>query len=81
MLSNTVYNVVSSNTLQLAAGWYPIELRIGNNLLGGGSANVFATGGGIAWKKANLPWQILRDFNGGGFCAVRGGLPRISQKE
>ena len=74
VLSNTVYNVASSNTLQLAAGWYPIELRIGNNLLGGGSANVFATGGGIAWKKANLPWQILRDFNGGGFLRSPGRL-------
>jgi len=74
VLSNDVYNVTSSNTLQLAAGWYPIELRVANNLLGGGSANVFATGGGVAWKKANLPWQILRDFNGGGFLRSPGKL-------
>ena len=74
VLSNDVYNVASSNTLQLAAGWYPIELRVANNLLGGGSANVFATGGGIAWKKANLAWQILRDFNGGGFLRSPGKL-------
>ena len=74
VLSNDVYNVTSSNTLQLAAGWYPIELRVANNLLGGGSANVFATGGGIAWKKSNLSWQILRDFNGGGFLRSPGKL-------
>ncbi len=67
VLSNVVSNVASSNTLQLAAGWYPVELRVGNNLGAGGSLNVFSTGGGVAWKKANLNWQILRDFNGGGF--------------
>ena len=74
VLSNDVYNATSSSTLQLAAGWYPIELRVANNIGGGGSANVFATGGGIAWKKSNLAWQILRDFNGGGFLRSPGKL-------
>ena len=74
VLSNDVYNVASSNTIQLAAGWYPIDLRVANNLLGGGAVGVFSTGGGIAWKKSNLAWQILRDFNGGGFLRSPGKL-------
>ena len=72
VLSNTLYTVASSNTLQLAAGWYPIDLRIGNNNGAGGSLNVFSTGGGIAWKKANLAWQVLRDFSGGSFLRSPG---------
>jgi autotransporter-associated beta strand protein len=74
VLSNTVSNAVSSNTLQLAAGWYPIDLRVGNASGNGGSLNVFSTGGGVAWKKGILPWQILRDYSGGTFLRSPGKL-------
>jgi len=74
VLSNAVSNVASSNTLQRAAGWYPVELRVGNNQGGGGSANVFSTGGGVAWKKANFSWQMLCDVDGGGFLRTPGRL-------
>lgn len=74
VLSNDVYNVASSNTLQLSTGWYPVELRVGNNSGGGGSLNVFGTGGGVAWKKGSGAWQILRDFDGGGLLRSPGKL-------
>ncbi len=65
VLSNSSFSVVSEGSIQPAAGWYPINLRIGNVLGAGGSLNVYATGGGIAWKKEDTAWQALRDFNGG----------------
>ncbi len=74
VLSNTVFNAASSNTLQLAAGWYPVELRVGNNSGSGGQVNVFGTGGGVAWKKGSGAWQVLRDFDGGGFLRSPGKL-------
>jgi fibronectin-binding autotransporter adhesin len=74
VLSNGSYSVISSSAFQPAAGWHPIELRVGNTSGAGGSLNVYATGGGVAWKKANLPWQILRDLNGGGFLRSPGRL-------
>jgi len=74
VLSNGVYNLTTMNTLQLAAGWYPVELRVGNTVGVGGSGNVYSTGGGVAWKKEGLNWQILRDINGGGFLRTPGNL-------
>jgi len=74
VLSNTVSNATTAHTLQLAAGWYPIDLRVGNSLGAGGSVGVYSTGGGVAWKKAGLSWQILRDINGGGFLRTPGKL-------
>lgn len=74
VLSNISYAVTASNTLQLSAGWYPIDLRVGNGIGAGGSLNLFSLGGGIAWKKPNTAWQVLRDFSGGTFLRSPGKL-------
>jgi len=74
VLSNLSYTTVSSGSIQLAAGWYPIDLRIGNNLGAGGSLNVYSTGGGVAWKKDNTAWQTLCDFGGGNLLRSPGRL-------
>ncbi len=74
VLSNQSYTTISSGSIQLAAGWYPVELRIGNSIGAGGSLNVYSTGGGVAWKKANTAWHVLRDINGGGFLRSPGRL-------
>ncbi len=74
VLSNVSYTTVSSGSLQLPAGWHPIELRVGNSIGTGGSLNVYSTGGGVAWKKADTAWQVLRDISGGGFLRSPGNL-------
>jgi hypothetical protein len=74
VLSNQSYSTVSTGAVQLAAGWHPVELRVGNSSGSGGSLNVFATGGGVAWKKADTAWQVLRDIDGGGFLRSPGRL-------
>lgn len=65
VLSNSSYTAISEGTIQRAAGWYPVNLRIGNASGAGGSLNVYATGGGVAWMREGAAWQALRDFNGG----------------
>jgi autotransporter-associated beta strand protein len=65
VLSNSSYTAVSEGSIQPAAGWHPINLRVGNASGAGGSLNVHATGGGIAWRKEGAVWQRLRDFSGG----------------
>jgi len=74
VLSNVSASAITSGTLQLAAGWYPIDLRVGNANGAGGSLNVYSTGGGFAWKKPNSPWLALRDFSGGTFLRSPGRL-------
>lgn len=74
VLSNQSSTTVSQGSVQQTAGWYPIELRLGNSLGAGGSLNAYSTGGGIAWKKGIAAWQVLRDFNGGAFLRSPGTL-------
>ena len=74
VLSNVSASVITSGTLQLAAGWYSIDLRVGNANGAGGSLNVYSTGGGFAWKKPNTSWLALRDFSGGTFLRSPGKL-------
>jgi len=74
VLSNQSSTTVSQGSVLRTAGWYPVELRLGNNLGAGGSLNVYSTGGGIAWKKGIAAWQALRDFNGGAFLRSPGTL-------
>ena len=70
IINNNTWNDQVTATLQLPAGWYSFELRLGQGSGGVGPANggIDSTGLGVAYKNAShTSWTALTDPGDGSF--------------